>query len=221
MHEISKTSMRLGSLLAMAALASGCLDSGGDTIVAQSPPPPGGNAPPTISGSPQSAVVMGNTYEFTPNASDPDNDPLTFSVSSLPGWASFDESTGRISGTPTLGDVGTTGNILITVSDGQASSSLPMFSVTVSQVSNGSVTLSWTAPTQQTDGTPLTDLAGYRIYYGQSAGNLSSQIVIDNAGMTSYVVDNLAPATYFFAASSVNSTGMESALSNTTSITVN
>ena len=44
--------------------------------------------------------------------------------------------------------------------------SLPAFSITVTQVGLGSMSLSWTPPTQNTDGSALTDLAGYKLYYG-------------------------------------------------------
>ena len=69
------------------------------------------NNPPTISGTPPTAVTIGKSYSLTPTASDPDGDVLTFSVQNMPSWASFDTTTGRLSGTPTLADVGTYGNV--------------------------------------------------------------------------------------------------------------
>ena len=47
-----------------------------------------------------------------------------------PTWASFNTSTGALTGTPTLGDVGTTYNILISVGDQAQSDSLPAFNLT-------------------------------------------------------------------------------------------
>lgn len=177
-------------------------------------PPPSGNTPPTISGSPPSAVTIGNTYSFAPTATDPDGDALSFSVANLPRWADFDLMTGKISGTPTLGDVGEYADIGISVTDGIDSASLPQFSVTVNQVALGSVTLSWTPPTMNSDGTALTDLAAYNIYFGTSAGAYTDQIRIDNSGLTTYVIANLAPDTYYFVATAVNSVGIESQYSN-------
>jgi hypothetical protein len=172
------------------------------------------NSPPVISGNPQTAIMMGDSYSFTPTASDPDGDSLTFSVQNLPDWVSFDSPTGRIAGQPSLVDVGVFERIVISVSDGIASASLGEFSITVSQGALGSMTLSWTPPTQNTDGTALTDLAGYRIYYGISQGNYPNRVVIDTAGITSYIVDNLVPNTYYVVATSINSFGIESAYSN-------
>jgi len=74
----------------------------------------------------------------------------------------------------------------------------------------GSVTLTWTPPTQNTDGTELTDLAGYRLYWGTSSGNYPSSVTIDNPGVTSYVLDGLAAGTYYFAATAFNTAGVES-----------
>ena len=179
------------------------------------------NNAPTISGNPPASVNAGSPYSFTPTANDADNDTLTFSVSGLPGWANFSQSTGRISGTPVDTDVGTYNNISITVSDGQASDTLGPFSITVNSISLGSVTLTWTPPTENDDGTPLTDLAGYRIYWGTSSGVYPNSVTLNNPGLTSYVVENLSPGTYEFVATSVNSAGTESAYSNPVSRTVN
>lgn len=177
-----------------------------------------GNSPPVISGTPPTAARTGTAYSFTPTASDPNGNPLTFSIQNRPAWASFSTSTGRLSGTPTSSNVGTYSNIVIRVSDGQASASLPTFAITVGDApTTGSATLTWTAPTRNTDGTALTNLAGYRIYYGTSASSMTRTIQIANSGTTSYMVTNLSPATYYFSVRSYTSTGAESSASNTAS----
>jgi hypothetical protein len=168
------------------------------------------NNPPQISGTPASSVNEGQAYSFKPTASDADGDALTFSVSGLPAWANFDTATGTLSGTPQAADVGVYSNIVISVSDGQASASLPAFSITVDAISLGSVTLSWTAPTQNEDGTTLTDLAGYKIYWGTTAGSYPNSVTIDNPSVTTYVVENLAPGNYEFVATAFNTSGVES-----------
>jgi hypothetical protein len=180
------------------------------------------NSAPTISGTPPSQVNANSAYNFTPTANDADGESLTFSVTGLPGWASFNASTGGISGTPTDANVGTYSNISITVSDtSNASATLGPFSITVNAVSLGSVTLNWTPPTQNDDGTTLTDLAGYKIYWGTTPGNYPNSVTITNAGMTSYVVDNLVPGTYEFVATSYNEAGVESVYSNPATKVVN
>jgi Putative Ig domain len=153
-------------------------------------------------------------YTFTPTAADADGDTLAFSIQNKPAWATFSTTTGKLSGTPAAADVGTYSNIAITVSDGQASTALSAFAIAVTTVSNGRATLSWTAPTSNTDGSTLANLAGYRILYGTSASSLTNTIVINNASVTTYVVENLSPATWYFAITAVNSQGAESGNSN-------
>jgi hypothetical protein len=75
-------------------------------------------------------------------------------------------------------------------------------------------TLEWQAPDTSTDGSTLTDLAGYKIYYGTDVAKLTQTITIDNPSVSSYVVENLAPATYYFAVTAVNARGHESERSN-------
>ncbi len=172
------------------------------------------NSAPTISGTPGSTTKIGEQYSFIPAATDPDNDPLTFSVQNRPIWASFDSATGNLSGMPSLGDVGTYSDIVLSVSDGSLTAQLPQFSIDVVQNANGSITLSWTAPTQNDDGSQITDLAAYKFYYGTSSGSYSNQLRVDNPGLTTYVIDNLTPSTYYVVATAINNSGAESSFSN-------
>ena len=178
------------------------------------------NGKPTIQGAPPTAIRVGEAYDFSPSASDPDGDALSFRIANKPGWASFDAATGRLSGTPGDADVGMTADVRITVSDGKEKAALARFSITVNQISLGSATLSWMPPTQNADGTPLIDLSGYKIYYGRDASTLDQVVTLDNPGLTRFVIENLSPATWFFAMTSVNSQGVESNRSATASNTV-
>lgn len=214
----------LKATVAMAVLAilSGCGGGGGDS----GEPAQGGdggstgNAPPTIQGQPSGSVVAGQAYSFQPSASDPDGDALTFSVSNLPAWASFNASTGRLSGTPSAADVATYSNIRITVSDGQASDSLSAFSIEVMDVATGSATLTWTPPTENSDGSPLTDLAGYELHYGRSPDTLDQFVMLDNPSLSRYVVENLSAGTWYFSLVTVNSRGITSVPSGVASTTI-
>ena len=75
-------------------------------------------------------------------------------------------------------------------------------------------TLEWTMPTTQTNGAALADLAGFRIHYGKSASTLDKTIEIKNPSVSSYVVDGLAPGTYYFAVTAYTSRNHESERSN-------
>jgi len=92
--------------------------------------------------------------------------------------------------------------------------------VTVQAVAVGSATLSWTPPTQNTDGSPLSNLAGYRIYWGPALGTYPNSVTLNNPGLTTYVVGNLVPGTYFFVATALNDVGVESTFSAVASKTI-
>jgi len=165
-------------------------------------------------------VTAGGSYRFVPKAADADGDALTFRIANKPAWASFSTATGELSGTPGSGYTGTYSNIQVSVSDGQLVASLPAFSVAVEQASTGSATLSWQPPTQRTDGSALTDLAGYRILYGNAPGNYSNRVTLSNPGLTSYVVDNLSQGTWYFVMTAFDATGAESDYSSVGSKTI-
>jgi len=172
------------------------------------------NKAPTISGAAQGSVKAGSAYAFRPTAADADGDTLTFSIANRPAWAAFNTATGQLSGTPTSTSAGTYSNIVIRVSDGKASVALAPFAIAVLDEQIGAASLTWEPPTTNTDGSTLTNLAGYRIVYGASPTQLTQTIQVASAGMSSYVVENLAPGTYYFALRAYTSKGVESADSN-------
>jgi len=178
------------------------------------PPPPPPNVPPVIAGVPLTSVLQDTNYQFVPTASDADGDVLTFSITNRPAWAIFNSATGTVTGSPSAADIATYANITISVSDGIATTSLAPFAITVDAIALGAATLSWEAPTTNVDGSPLLDLAGYRIHWGQQSGNYSNSITVMNPGITAYVVENLASGTYYFAVTALRSNGLESTFSN-------
>ena len=100
------------------------------------------NSTPVISGTPASSVVANSNYSFQPTATDADaTDVLTFSIIGKPVWANFDEKTGQLSGMPGTGSVGTYSDIVISVSDGTASASLPAFAIEVQAAPRGNLAL--------------------------------------------------------------------------------
>lgn len=178
------------------------------------------NLPPVISGTPPTSINAGQAYNFQPSASDPNGTALVFSISNMPAWANFNTSTGRLYGTPGSANVGTYTGIVIRVSDGTTTVALAAFTITVTQVANGTATISWIPPTENTDGSPLTDLGGYRIYYGTNRTNLDQIVELNNPGLTRYVLGNLSPATWYFTMSAFRTNGTESEPSNIASKTI-
>jgi hypothetical protein len=178
------------------------------------------NRAPTISGTPATSVNAGSAYNFQPSGADADGDTLTYSIQNLPSWATFNASTGRLSGTPQAAAAGVYSGIVISVTDTKDTVSLPAFSITVNEPANGSATLSWTPPTENTDGTNLSNLAGFRIQYGASATALTQTVQISNPGVVTYVVTGLNSGNWYFAIRAYNSGGAESANSNVVSKTI-
>ena len=83
-----------------------------------------------------------------------------------------------------------------------------------------SVDVTWTAPTANTNGSALTDLAGYTIYYGTSATALNQSVSVPNAGATDHVVQGLTGGTWYFAVKAYTSAGLESSYSTVVSRTI-
>lgn len=218
---------RLSALLICALHLAACDDeaivtpASGTTAAAAGVPAP---APVQLSGTPAASVTAGKTYLFQPTVAQ-GGGTVTFSVAGLPSWATFDADTGVLTGTPTDANEGTTGSITITGSNGSSSASIGPFAIAVNAPTpaaptTGSASLSWTAPTENTDGTPITGLAGYHIYYGTTAGAMTTTITIASSTETSYVVSGLTAGTYYFSVVAYNSSGVDSADSSTVSKTI-
>jgi Putative Ig domain len=183
--------------------------------------------PPTLAGSPAPTIMTGHSYSFQPKAGDSNGLRLVFAVTNRPSWATFDPATGALSGT--AGAVGTYSNIVITAYDGWSKATLPVFNIVVTAAApttppppagTGSATLSWTPPTQNTNGSVLTNLAGYHVYFGTTP-ELQETLTLANAGITRYVVTGLSKATWYFAVSAYDRNGNESSRTETGSIAVN
>ena len=91
----------------------------------------------------------------------------------------------------------------------------------VSATGIGTALLSWLPPTENTDKSVLTDLAGYKIYYGTSPGIYSTPIIINNPGLSSILVEDLAISDWYFVMTAFNSSGIESGYSTEVSKSIN
>jgi putative Ig domain-containing protein len=167
-----------------------------------------------IQGSPATTAKVGQAYSFQPTVPAASGTVVKFSITNTPSWAKFDTTTGKLTGTPSATQVGTYKGISITAMYGATMATLPAFSIVVSDGnSQGNVTLSWQAPTQNADGTALVDLKGYKVHYGSASKSYSDTIQVANPGLTTYVVENLNAGKYYFAVTAYNSAGQESSLS--------
>lgn len=81
----------------------------------------------------------------------------------------------------------------------------------VTSPSVNAATLTWVAPTENVDGSALTDLAGFRIVYGNSPDALTQVVQISNPSISTYILENLPAGTHYFAVKAYNASGAESA----------
>jgi hypothetical protein len=189
----------------------------GPAPVTPSPPP---NRAPSIGGNPSKSVLAGATFSFRPTASDLDGDPLAFTVVNAPRWASFNTRNGRLFGGTGAVDIGRYDRIRISVSDGVSHRSLPAFSIDVVATAHGTITLSWLPATEREDGSPLTDLDAHKIYWGPAEGLYPSSVLIDNPGITTYIIDGLVAGAYWVVATTIDGKGVESEFSAPVRVTI-
>ena len=110
--------------------------------------------------------------------------------------------------------------VLVGCGQGSTDASTASTSPSATNKGTGTATLSWLAPTNNTDGAALTDLSGYHIYYGMNPGDLTQTVQLAGVGLQTYVIDGLGTGTWYFAIKAVTSAGVESALSDIVSKTI-
>jgi hypothetical protein len=125
-------------------------------------------------------------------------------------------------GTPSTATVSSSGSTTTTT----PATTTPAAGTTVAStpvkttITTGVATLDWLPPTENSDGSVLTNLAGYTVYYGTSPDSLTQSVKVTNPGLTAYTVTNLPSGTWYFAVTSYSSTGVESTRTGTVSTTI-
>ncbi len=98
------------------------------------------------------------------------------------------------------------------------------FSLSTKQslVTTNAFNLAWTAPSEREDGTglSLSEIAGYRIYYGSEPGDYQSQINIDDTSADGAQATNLVSGTYYVVMTTIDTDGRESSYSTEVVITL-
>jgi hypothetical protein len=191
---------------------------------------PQATAPPVaqtlqISGTPATTAEVGEFYSFTPTVVASAGSSLGYTVANKPAWAQFSTTTGALSGTPSAGSQATDSDIVVSVSNGAHSVALPAFQITVEPASTTApvahvAALSWVRPLENTDGSPLTNLAGYVIRYGTSATALNTQISVASPAATSVEITNLTAGSWHFQVAAINTVNVEGQFSTTVDKTI-
>ncbi len=173
-----------------------------------------------ITGEPQTTATLGSAYYFKPDITGTPHDTVTYSINGKPAWATLNATTGELKGTPTA--AGMFNNIAITANDGESTASLKPFSIVVAAAATSAplrVTLTWEAPTKNTDGSAIDNLAGFNIHYGVSATALNKVVKVGSNTARSYLFTDLTKGTtYYFSVAAVNAQDVEGDLSPVTSL---
>ena len=196
---------RTAATVLLGVMLSGCGGGGGGNSKPSTETSSTTNRPPTISGTPAASVQAGSRFSFQPSAADPEGATLTFSITGKPAWLTLDTATGALSGTPTASDIGDTAAMVMSVSDGNSSTSLSGFVIRVMAAgssSNTAPTLTGSPSTTATVGSAYSfqptgsDADGNTLTYAiankpswatfsTTSGLLSGTPTSSNVGMTS------------------------------------
>ena len=159
-----------------------------------------------------SQVLAGCRWSSDPSSQSTANSPTSSAVVGTAGTAGTAGTIGTVGtagprtdgGAPPNG--GTSG---IIASGGSQPTSGGTTPVSSPPATGPGVTVAWQAPTYNEDGTPLLDLAGFRIRHGSRYGSYTAEISVDNPGATSHVIRGLAPGLHYVIVSAVNRQGLE------------
>jgi hypothetical protein len=173
---------------------------------------PSVNSAPIITGTPITSLMIDTYYSFTPTASDAEEDHLTFAITNKPDWANFSTTTGELSGFSD--NLNSYTSIVISVADESHTTSLTAFDINTLLPNPLEITIRWQAPTEDTNDQPISDLDGFKIYYGTSNGDFENTMTINNGDATQANIGNLSPGGYYFTLAALTSNGTESAHSN-------
>jgi hypothetical protein len=176
-----------------------CTGSGGtvnDSVTVQVNQPPAD--PPTLSFSASETVLVpGSSITLTWSSTN------TTSCSASGGWSGGQSLTGSAGMT-----INSTTTFTLTCT-GPGGNIVEMLTVnTLNPVS-----LNWVAPTENVDGSNLTDLAGYRIYWGSTSRNYTNMVDVPDSQTASHTLD-LESGDYYVAMTALDLEGNESAYSN-------
>jgi hypothetical protein len=118
------------------------------------------------------------------------------------GWS----GTRATSGTATVGPI-TADTTYSLACSGSGNNAVAMTTVAIREAA-----LSWAKPTKNVDGSTLTNLSGYKIYYGTASRKYTQTVAVSGAGTLQKTVA-LSPGTWYFSVTAVDTSGAESAYS--------
>jgi Calx-beta domain len=175
-------------------------------------------------GHPASAIinVVGSGTSTSGSASGSSSGGTTTASTGGSSGGTTTASTGGSSGGTTTASTGSSsgGTSASTSGSSSGTTTSASGSSSGSTIGTSTATLSWSPPTENSNGTALTNLVGYNIYYGTSTGAMINKIALNTVGVTNYVIQNMNSGTWYFAMTAVNGDGTESVTSSAVQVTL-
>lgn len=163
----------------------------------------------TLAGARVDTTLVGDAWIYAPTVSGAAGVALAYRLERAPDWMSVDPDTGDVSGAPLAEQVGRYSGIRLVASDGRAEAALS-FDLEVVADATGSARVAWQRPSVRSDGTPLANLATYRVYYGRSPERLDRRIDVHDANASGAEIAGLTSGTWYFSATALDAAGYES-----------
>lgn len=163
----------------------------------------------TLSANPTSVVSGGSTT-------------LSWSVANATSCSASGAWSGSkgLSGSQTVDSL-TSDSTFTLVCTGTGGSTSRSMTVTIEASSSRSVEVSWNPPSTRADGSPLNNLAGFKVHYGTASGSYTQSITVDSPDITSYQIADLTNGSYYFAVTAYDADNMESDYSMEVTATLN
>ena len=193
---------KVSTAIIIACSLIGCLTATSDKLGDSN-----SNQAPTYKDVSNHLVEAGETVFIELHASDPEEKPLNYSVYNMPTWLSLNPSTGTITGTPSLQDIGLYEGIKIDIRDNITSVG-PFFIQVEEELFD--VNISWSQVTEDINNDAINNIAGYKIYMEESSARFNSIITVEGSTETSFTIKRLAPSSYTFTMTAYLTSGLES-----------
>lgn len=155
-------------------------------------------------------AVIDQPFVITKADLDLSEDHHVVQIAGLPNWLSFDPSSEELHGSPANEETGINDSVVLDTVDELGRSQSHQLTIEVAAISGFTAEFSWWAPTQRTDDSALTNLAGFKIYAGRNQHDMEEWVTIPNPSIDRHTIENLGSGTWWFALSAYDSAGAES-----------
>jgi len=181
-----------------------------------------GASPPTADAGPDQVVIQGTDVQLNGSGTDRNGDTLSYQWTQTAGTP-VTLSSNFVANPTFTAPSGLAADEVLTFElitrDAEFSSTAYTVNITVQAektVQTGTLTLQWTAPVTRADGTPLSlaDIDGYRILYGDSAGNYPNRLEVPDGTAQSATITDIPVGTYYIVMTTYDVDGRESAYSS-------